>query len=286
MPGESDSSGIFHSMRYALGIEYRGTRYHGWQRQTGHPEPSVQAQLEEALSSIADSPITVICAGRTDSGVHASGQVVHFDTQVQRPLRAWLNGVNTRLPDDIKVLWVQVVPQEFHARFSAQARTYRYFIVNRTIRPALGSELLTWEKRPLDESCMHDAAQQLLGEQDFSAFRGASCQSRTPFRCVESVSVSRYGALVMVEIRANAFLHNMVRNIVGTLLEVGCGNKPPRWIAEVLASRDRRCAGKTAAPSGLYLYRVDYPPSFNLPITASENPDLNGGMFEAVISGI
>jgi tRNA pseudouridine38-40 synthase len=266
MPDESNSSGIF---RYALGVQYKGTFYCGWQRQdhlwNQSNRKSVQGELEAALNFVADEPVRVICAGRTDSGVHAYEQIVHFETRSLRPLKAWVLGVNSRLPDDISVLWAKQVPLDFHARFSARARTYHYWINNSSRRPAIWHELMTWVYQPLDERAMHTGGQFLLGENDFSSFRGASCQSRTPFRFMEKISVQRNGDLLRVEIRANAFLHHMVRNIVGTLLEVGRKEKPPEWLETLLALRDRRQAGVTAPSTGLYLMRVDYPDQYQLP---------------------
>jgi len=271
MPEEKNSSGIF---RYALGIQYRGTHYGGWQRQE-HRTSSVQADslavtsvqtwLETALSRVADEPITTICAGRTDAGVHAREQVVHFETRASRPLRAWILGVNAHLPDDISVLWATQVDDKFHARFSATARTYRYLVNNTPARPALGREWMTWVRDPLDQEAMHDAAQALLGENDFSTFRGNSCQSKTPWRYAHHVQVQRSGQIVVVEIKANAFLHHMVRNIVGSLLLVGRHDKPSPWMGEILAGKDRRAAGPTAPSNGLFLARVEYPETFVLP---------------------
>lgn len=266
MPDEKDSSGIF---RYALGIQYKGTAYHGWQRQERRDsalhEKSVQGELEAALKRVADHSVVTICAGRTDSGVHGCEQVIHFETPSVRPLKAWVLGVNSHLPPDISVLWAHQVAVDFHARFSATARTYRYVICNRPERPALARELATWVFEPLCADVMHAAAQYLLGENDFSSFRGASCQSRTPWRYVEYVRVRREQDWVLVDIKANAFLHHMVRNVVGALLEVGKDRRKPAWIAEVLAARDRTRAAMTAPAEGLYLLRVDYPAHYGLP---------------------
>jgi tRNA pseudouridine38-40 synthase len=256
MPGEELPPGIF---RIALGLEYDGHEYSGWQKQKGHEEKTVQSAVEKALSYIADHDVKVFCAGRTDAGVHATEQVIHFDTRAERPDKAWIEGVNTHLPADIRSQWCSRVDGNFHARYSAVARTYRYFIWNQPVAPATGRHLLTWERRPLHEGDMHAAAQLLLGENDFSAFRSAACQSHTPWRCVDSVSVQRSGALVIMEITANAFLHHMVRNIVGVLLEIGAGEQDVDWARRLLEGRDRTLAAKTAAPNGLYLYRVTYP---------------------------
>jgi len=288
VPGDQ-SPGIFRSAcHYALGIEYRGTQYCGWQRQDGHTEVSVQWVLEKALSQVADQPITVTCAGRTDSGVHGCEQVVNFSTTAERPLKAWTLGVNSNLPRDVRVLWVQEVPEDFSARFSATARTYRYVILNRPVASALVNDMVTWEKAPLDEVAMHEAGQYLLGENDFSSFRGASCQSNTPFRFVNYINVSRHGSFVTVEIKANAFLHHMVRNIVGVLMCIGKGEKPVGWAKDVLLARDRRQAAKTAPSNGLYLLQVEYPESLGLPQVRGDNTDLSGSdlpKFEGLLGG-
>lgn len=257
-------------MRIALGIEYDGSFYNGWQRQSN--APSVQAELERALSIVADAPIDVFCAGRTDTGVHGTGQVVHFDSPVERPDKAWLIGVNVHLPMSVAVRWVRQVPDEFHARFSAQYRRYRYLIHNAWDRPALLSKRVTWIKRPLDVDAMHRAAQQLLGERNFSSFRSSECQSRTPWRNLMALSVERCGQLVVVDVQANAFLHHMVRNLVGSLLAIGYGFKPELWLADVLAAEDRRCAGETAPADGLYLVQVGYPLEFDLPVLSHLGP--------------
>lgn len=228
---------------------------------------TVQDKVECALSAVADTPVRVHCAGRTDSGVHAFSQIIHFDAPVARSSKAWVIGGNTQLPQDIRIHWAVPVDAEFHARFSAQARRYRYIIANTPIRSALLHAQVTWHRRQLNELAMHEAAQALLGERDFSAFRAASCQSRTPMRNVHFIEVRRLGDLVILEIVANAFLHHMVRNIVGALLAVGDGRKPGGWIAEILAGRDRTAAAETAPARGLYLVDVEYPASFALPPT-------------------
>lgn len=252
--------------RFAAAVQYHGGSFHGWQRQSH--STSVQAQLEQALSKVADSPIRLACAGRTDTGVHATNQIVHFDTGAARSPRNWLLGANANLPDAIRLHWVDEVGPGFHARFSARARSYRYIIANEPFRPALFSGLLTWHRQPLAEDLMHGAAQALLGEQDFSSFRAAGCQSSTPFRRVDAVSVWRQRSLVVVEITANAFLHHMVRNIVGTLIAIGAGEQPRDRVAQLLALRDRTRAEVTAPADGLYLVAVDYPPEFGLPALA------------------
>ncbi|MGH8118288.1 MAG: tRNA pseudouridine(38-40) synthase TruA [Rhodanobacteraceae bacterium] len=250
-------------MRVALGIEYDGTDFLGWQR-LSHGS-SLQAEVEAALSFVANHPVEVTCAGRTDSGVHACCQVVHFDTAVERSERAWVLGTTTRLPHAIAILWARAVPDDFHARFSARARRYRYTILNRAIRPALDARFVAWERVPLDCGAMHAAAQALLGEQDFSSFRAASCEARHARRNVLAASVRRADGRATIDIEANAFLHHMVRNIVGSLLEVGRGERPVEWIAELLAARNRDLAGVTAAPQGLTFIGPRYPSEWKLP---------------------
>lgn len=221
--------------------------------------------LEGALSKVADQPIRVTCAGRTDAGVHATWQMVHFNTDSSRPLKAWVFGANSHLPDAIAVNWAQHVPPRFDARFSATARRYLYLIHNHPVRSALMNDLLTREHRPLDVIAMGQAGTALLGEQDFTSFRAANCQSKTPMRHVHHLKVHRRGDMVIIDIAANAFLHHMVRNIAGVLMDVGAGEKPVEWMAELLASRDRSLGSVTAAPNGLYLVDVTYPPEYNLP---------------------
>jgi tRNA pseudouridine38-40 synthase len=253
--------------RIAVGIEYDGTRYAGWQRQA--EVPTVQAAVERALGAVADHAVEATCAGRTDAGVHALGQVAHFDTSARRSLRGWALGANTRLPPDIAVLWAVEVPDAFHARYSALSRTYRYVIQNRMVRPALARGRACWVHQELDDSSMHEAAQCLVGEHDFSAFRAAECQSRTAVRRLERITVRRSADVVAIEVTANAFLHHMVRNIAGTLIAVGLGERQPGSVADALASRDRRAAGITAPPGGLYFLRIDYPATFALPMSTA-----------------
>ena len=244
-------------MRIALGIEYDGTAYNGWQRQkTGL---GVQQRVEEALKLVADHDVEVTCAGRTDTGVHASGQVIHFDTSSTRDDRGWLLGANSNLPDDISVLWARHVDDDFHARFSATGRNYRYRILNRLERSALHRHRAWWVYQPLDAERMHAAAQHLLGEHDFSAFRAAGCRANTPQRNITRISVARTGDWITLKVSANAFLQHMVRNITGTLASVGEGEQSTEWIAEVLESRDRKRAGIAAPPHGLTFMSVDYP---------------------------
>ncbi len=249
-------------MRLALGIEYDGTDFLGWQRLSHGP--SVQTAVEKALSFVADEPIEVTCAGRTDSGVHAHCQVVHFDTGVTRSPRSWVLGACSNLPRDIAVLWAQ--PAEgFHARFDARARRYRYTILNRPVRAALDARYVTWERMPLDAGRMHAAAQSLLGENDFSAFRAIACQARHARRNLQRIAVWREGEQVLVEVQANAFLHHMVRNIVGSLLPIGRGEKPVEWMGQLLAGRRRDVAGPTAPASGLAFIGPCYPVACGLP---------------------
>ena len=249
--------------KVALGIEYDGSKYYGWQRQ--NEVRSVREKLEKALSQVANEPINVLCAGRTDAGVHGTGQVVHFETTAVRKDAARTLGVNANLLGDIAVRWVKAVPDDFHARFSATARRYRYVIYNQRLRPAVLSRGVTHFYEPLDAERMHRAAQCLIGENDFTSFRAVQCQSRTPWRNVMHINVSRFGAYVVVDIKANAFVHHMVRNIVGSLMEVGAGHQPESWIAELLAAKDRTLAAATAKAEGLYLVSVDYPDRFDLP---------------------
>lgn len=252
-------------MRIALGIEYEGTRFHGWQRQEKPELLTLQDELEQALSTIAAQPITAICAGRTDKGVHATGQVVHFDTTAQRPEHAWLLGTNTYLPPEINVRWVKAVSEDFHARFSATARRYFYIIYNSSIRSSTLRNKVTWYYHSLDIAAMQTAGQYLLGEHDFSAYRSVDCQSPTAMRHVDHLNVYRRGDLVIVDIQANAFLHHMVRNIVGVLLEIGIGKQEPIWAKEILEARDRTQASITASAAGLYLVKVNYPAGWEIP---------------------
>ena len=250
-------------MRHAIGIEYDGSGFLGWQRHRGGP--TVQAAVEAALGFVADAPVDVVCAGRTDARVHAACQVAHFDAPVERTPRAWLLGGNSRLPDAVRLLWCQPVQAGFHARYAARARSYRYCILNRAIAPALLRQHMAWERLPLDADAMHAAAQVLVGEHDFSAFRTAQCQAKHPMRNLHAISVQREGAEVMVAVTANAFLHHMVRNIVGSLLVVGRGQQPPAWIARLLEGRDRTVAGPTAPAEGLTFLGPRYPAEWKLP---------------------
>lgn len=256
-------------MKIALGLEYDGREFHGFETQPNGR--TVQACLEAALSKVADSPVKVVCAGRTDARVHAIGQVVHFVTLAERPLNAWIFGANSNLPEDVSVIWSRAVPEEFHARFSATARRYRYLILNRATRPAALRGRVAWEHRPLEVERMQAAAGYLLGEHDFSSFRGAGCQSRSPRRRIHRLEVTRRGPLVLIEVTANAFLLHMVRNIAGVLMDIGAGKSPVDWAEKVLHAADRRQGGVTAAPDGLYLVQVDYPAQYRIPAVPTES---------------
>lgn len=249
--------------RVAIGVEYDGAAYHGWQRQPH--SASVQEALQAALSRIANVPVELTCAGRTDAGVHARVQVAHFDTEAVRTPRAWLFGANSVLPPAINLRWVQPVPEQFHARYSALRRTYRYLVLNRPTRSALACGRALVVYAPLDAALMQSAAEALIGEHDFSAFRAAECQAHSPVRTIESLNVQRHGDWVSIEVTANAFLQHMVRNIVGTLLAVGRGEAGPQRTREQLESRQRSTGEATAAAHGLYFWRVQYPAQFGLP---------------------
>ncbi len=250
-------------MRIALGIEYNGSQYHGWQRQSH--APSIQTEVEAALSRICAHPVDVVCAGRTDAGVHATGQIVHFDTDAKRDISAFTLGMNSQLPDDIAVRFANQVDDEFHARFSATARRYRYIIYNHPYRPGILRSGVTHYHLPLDVERMKKACPVLLGEQDFTSFRAVHCQSNTPFRNIHHLAVERFGAYIVIDIKANAFLHHMVRNITGCLLDIGSGKEEPEWMAYLLGAKDRTLASATAKANGLYLVGVDYPEKWQIP---------------------
>lgn len=262
--------------RIAIGIEYDGSGFCGWQQQQAGVR-SIEAELAAALSYVANHPVAVHAAGRTDAGVHALGQVAHFDTTSERTGYGWLRGSNGRLPRDIALTWVRTVDPDFHARTSAVARTYVYRILTRAARPALAFNHVCWWGSPLDTERMHDAAQQLRGEHDFSAFRASECQSKSTVRHVHHIAVTRQADLVSIEVTANAFLHHMVRNIVGALLKIGKGERPQHWLASILARRDRRHEGITAPASGLYLAAVHYSPHFGVPVTGPTCSDMIPG---------
>ncbi len=257
-------------MRLALGVEYDGSGFAGWQSQPG--QRTVQEAVERALSQVAAHPVRVSCAGRTDAGVHASGQVIHFDTAARRSERSWVFGANANLPKDVVVLWARPVPSRFHARFSALRRRYRYAIFNRDVRPTFLAGRTTWEYRSLDAERMREAAGYLLGEHDFNAYRATACQAHSPVRTIYSLEVNRRAEMVFIDIEANGFLHHMVRNIAGVLMAIGAGKHPPEWARDVLESRERRLGGVTAPPSGLYLVQVTYPERFALPVKCSSLP--------------
>lgn len=255
-------------MRVALGIEYNGSGFYGWQKQASGV-PTIEGHLEDAISKIANEPIKLFCAGRTDADVHATGQVVHFDTRAKRHIDAWIWGGNTQLPPSIVVRWAKMVDYHFHARFTATARRYRYVIFNHPVRPAILDKKVSWSYYPLDIARINEAGAYLLGEQDFSSFRSSQCNSKTPMRCVTDFQCWRTGDYVIFEIEANAFLHHMVRNIAGVLLRIGSGLMPPDWMQSVLAAKSRRMAAETASPHGLYLIQVRYPEQYRFPVSSS-----------------
>jgi tRNA pseudouridine38-40 synthase len=255
-------------MRFALGVEYDGSDFSGWESQPRRR--TAQSTLESALASVAASRVATVCAGRTDARVHALAQVVHFDSRAERQPHEWVMGANSNLPDDISVRWACPVTEEFHARYSALCRYYRYVIQNRRERSALLRLRSAWERSPLDVEVMGAAASHLLGKHDFSSFRAAGCQATSPVRCVSILRVHRRGDLVVIDIAANAFLQHMVRNVAGVLMEIGKGKREPGWVKVLLEARDRTRGAATAPPQGLYLSRIDYPPQYNLPAVPSE----------------
>lgn len=250
-------------MRYAMALEYDGSPFMGWQKH--HTGDTIQTAVEKALSFVADASVEVVCSGRTDARVSARCQLVHFDSDAPRDVRAWVLGTNTRLPDSIRALWMQPVPDDFHARYSARARRYRYSVLIRPVKPAINRQFLSWSREELDAARMHEAAQKILGEQDFSAFRTAQCQAKHPNRNLHRLDICREGDMIYFEVQANAFLHHMVRNLVGSLLLIGKGEQPVHWMKTLLDGRDRTVAGPTAPAEGLMFLGALYPPEWGLP---------------------
>jgi tRNA pseudouridine38-40 synthase len=251
--------------RYAACVEYAGAAYKGWQTQKEGNVPTVQQNVERALSKIANHPVQVICAGRTDAGVNGTYQIIHFDTFAKREERSWVLGCNTHLPDDIAIHWVQPVSMDFHARFSALERRYRYLILSQRVKPAVLSKGVTWTYKELDVEKMHRAGQYLIGEHDFTSYRAVQCQAKSPVRTIKELSVYQKGSVIVLDVRANAFLHHMIRNIAGVLMTIGAGEASVDWSKEVLEAKDRREGGITAPPYGLYFVDVKYPEACNLP---------------------
>jgi tRNA pseudouridine38-40 synthase len=260
-----------------LCVSYYGGDFCGWQAQPHLPVATVQKTLEQALSKVAATPVSTHCAGRTDTGVHGAAQIVHFDDPVGRSQKAWVMGCNRNLPSTVRVLWARSVSSDFHARFSASSRHYRYIISNSAIQSPHHCGLVSHCRRPLDALAMHDASQVLLGEHDFSAFRAAQCQAAHPVRQIFGVSVNRFGDFIVLDIEANAFLYHMVRNLVGSLQMVGSGQRSREWIEELLKGKDRTLGGDTASASGLYLQSITYPEQFGLPVNSASNSLLLGG---------
>ena len=250
-------------MRIAMGVEYNGERFCGWQVQDS--QPSVQAAVEKAIGQVADHSVRVFCAGRTDTGVHGVGQVIHFDTPAQRQPHSWVFGANANLPKDVAVLWAKAVSDDFHARYSAERRIYRYVILNRRVRPAVLNTRVSWDYRPLDIERMREAAGHLIGEHDFSSYRAVACQAKSPVRHLHRINLERYGEVIALDMEANGFLHHMVRNIAGVLMSIGAGEASTDWSREVLEERDRTRGGITAPPDGLYFMGVRYPAAFEIP---------------------
>ncbi len=262
------------AVRIALGLVYDGSQFEGWQSQPSGR--GAQDSLERALCAIADHPVRVTAAGRTDAGVHATGQVAHFDTDVARPANAWVRGTNSHLPPSMAVQWAVTANADFHARFSARSRTYRYVLYPSAIRPVLHHLHLGWFHLPLDVEAMRASATALIGRHDFSSFRAAECQANTPVRTMHALTIEARGAVILFTLRADAFLHHMVRNIIGALVYVGKGAHPPEWLAMLLAKRDRREAPPTFSATGLYLADVEYDPVFGIPAPSSESPWFDG----------
>lgn len=253
-----------------MGVEYDGTGFHGWQAQTG--VRTVQSSIEAAIGSVANHPVRVSCAGRTDAGVHAVEQVIHFDTRAERGERAWVLGTNVNLPPDCSVRWACPVEEAFHARFSAVARHYRYRVLARRTRSALERSRAVWVHQPLDLERMREAGSALIGEHDFSSFRAVACQAKSPVRHLHYLELRREGELIELSVGANGFLHHMVRNIAGVLIAIGRGDAPVGWTRALLDARDRRLGGVTAPPQGLYFVRADYPAAFGLPRSEDADP--------------
>jgi tRNA pseudouridine38-40 synthase len=252
--------------RIALGVEYVGTNYSGWQSQINQPNvPSVQGELERAIALVAAHPIKTICAGRTDAGVHACGQVVHCDVTAERGANAWIHGCNRYLPRDIRVLWMRTVPDDFSARYAATQRHYKYVVYNNSIRPSLLGDYVGWYYYPVQIDRMLQASSHWVGRHDFSSFRAAGCQSKTPVREVKMISIESRGEMIIIDIIADAFLYHMVRNMVGVLLQIGSGKQPIEWAQQVLEAKCRTKAGITAPPQGLYLNAVSYPEHLGIP---------------------
>ena len=262
--GQSEMKGAGLS-RYALCVEYAGAAYRGWQTQKEKDVPSVQETVEKALSKIANQPVNVICAGRTDACVSGTYQIIHFDTSAERPDRAWVMGTNTQLPDDICIRWAKRVDDSFHARFSAMERRYRYLIYTSSVKPALLSKGVTWTHKQLDLSRMQEAANFLIGKHDFSSYRAIACQAKSPIREVKAMDLYTAGDLIVIDVQANAFLHHMIRNFAGVLMAIGAGEAEPLWAKQVLDARDRTKGGVTAPPYGLYFVDVKYPEKYDLP---------------------
>lgn len=251
-------------MKIALGVEYNGNNFHGWQLQQEGVR-TVQLCLEQAIAKVANHSVRLFCAGRTDTGVHAVGQVAHFESDASRTKRQWLLGINVNLPDDVSVNWVEFVKDDFHARFSAMSRSYRYFIWNRPTRSSLLTGRVNWTHHPLNHELMQQAAAELLGTHDFSSYRALQCQAKSPVKTLHQLDVDRHGDMIVLKLHANAFLHHMVRNIAGVLIAIGKGDQPVDWAKKVLQLKDRRLGGVTAVPDGLYFESVEYPEHFEIP---------------------
>ncbi len=259
--------------RLVLGVQYDGTPWHGWQTQLSGN--TVQDRLQQALFKFTQADITLHCAWWTDTGVHAIEQVVHFDTALDRPMSSWIRGLNTHLPSSIAVRWASIAkidPQhEFHARFSARARTYHYLLYNNSIRSPLWNDKAGWVFRALDHDRMREAAQSLIGTHDFTAFRSADCQAKSPVKMMHEITLTRREDLIVIKLHANAFLHHMVRNIVGSLIYVGTGRQPVNWLAELIQQNNRHLAAPTFSPHGLYLAKIDYDPKWELPQSPAQS---------------